>query len=115
MAIQGYAEGIQTGVLPIQKSAGVILEESDRMTEIIEELLALSKIDSAQAKPKFREADLAGIINGVANSLAPAFENGQKNLKPSFAEKKLFCATKSKCAKPFQILYRTLSNFAKPR
>ena len=79
--IQGYAEGIQTGILPIRESAGVILEESDRMTEIIEELLALSKIDSAQTKPKFREVDLVGIINGVANSLAPAFENGQKKLK----------------------------------
>lgn len=53
MAIQGYAEGIKTGVLPVKESAGVIMEESDRMTELIEELLALSKIDSAQANRSF--------------------------------------------------------------
>ena len=95
MAIQGYAEGIQTGVLPIRESAGVILEESDRMTELIEELLALSKIDSAQAKPKFREVDLAGIINGVTNSLAPAFENGQKKLKTELCgEEAILCDEK---------------------
>ena len=81
MAIQGYAEGIQTGVLPVKESAGVIMEESDRMTELIEELLALSKIDSAQAKPEFLETDVTEIIKSVANSFAPVFENSQKTLK----------------------------------
>lgn len=81
MAIQGYAEGIQTGVLPVKESAGVIMEESDRMTELIEELLALSKIDSAQAKPEFLETDVTEIIKSVANSFAPVFENSHKTLK----------------------------------
>ena len=81
MAIQGYAEGIQTGVLPVKESAGVIIEESDRMTELIEELLALSKIDSAQAKPEFLETDVTEIIKSVANSFAPVFENSHKTLK----------------------------------
>lgn len=85
MAIQGYAEGIQTGVLPVKESAGVILEESDRMTELIEELLALSKIDSAQAKPEFLETDVTEIIKSVANSFAPVFENSQKTLKTEFS------------------------------
>ncbi|UKI14724.1 MAG: HAMP domain-containing histidine kinase [Clostridiales bacterium] len=78
MAIQGYAEGIQTGVLPVKESAGVIMEESDRMTELIEELLALSKIDSAQAKPEFLETDVTEIIKSVANSFAPVFEKQSK-------------------------------------
>ena len=86
MAIQGYAEGIQTGVLPVKDSAGVILEESDRMTELIEELLALSKIDSAQTKPKFRETDVTGIIESVADSFSPAFENSQKKLETELCE-----------------------------
>ena len=86
MTIQGYAEGIQTGVLPVKDSAGVILEESDRMTELIEELLALSKIDSAQTKPKFRETDVTGIIESVADSFSPAFENSQKKLETELCE-----------------------------
>lgn len=81
MAIQGYAEGIQTGVLPTKESAGVILEESDRMTMLIEELLALSKIDSEQAKLDFEENDLTEIIKSVAYSFAPAFENADKTIK----------------------------------
>lgn len=43
MAIQGYAEGIQTEVLDAKKSAEIILEESDRMTALVEQLLSLSK------------------------------------------------------------------------
>lgn len=38
MAIQGYAEGIQAGVMEAGSSAEVILAESDRMTELVEEL-----------------------------------------------------------------------------
>lgn len=87
MAIQGYAEGIETGVLPVKESAGVILEESDRMAELIEELLALSKIDSAQARTDFRENDVTEIIKNVAYSLTPAFENSGKELKLDLCDK----------------------------
>lgn len=80
MAIQGYAEGIQTEVLPAKESASVILEESDRMTTLIEELLALSKIDSEQTKPDFKQQDVNQIVGSVVYSLSPAFENGGKKL-----------------------------------
>ena len=46
MAIQGYAEGIQTGVIDPVASSTVILEESDRMTKLVEEILSISKIDA---------------------------------------------------------------------
>lgn len=81
MAIQGYAEGIQTGVLPAKESADVILEESDRMTTLIEELLALSKIDSTLAKPDFQRTDISEIVDSVVCSLSPVFENNQKELQ----------------------------------
>ncbi len=81
MAIQGYAEGIQTGVLPVKESTDIILEESDRMTLLIEEMLALSKIDSAQTKPDFAEQDAIQIVQSVLSSFAPVFENGGKELK----------------------------------
>ena len=45
MSIQGYAEGIETGVLDAGDSARIILEESDRMTQLVEELLEISKIE----------------------------------------------------------------------
>ena len=86
MAIQGYAEGIQTGVLPAKESVGIILEESDRMTELIEELLALSKIDSAQTKPDFNKTDVTETIKNVTCSFTPVFENDGKELKTELCD-----------------------------
>ena len=50
MAIQGYAEGIQAGVMDAGDAADVILEESDRMAELVEELLDISKIDMGRQR-----------------------------------------------------------------
>ena len=55
MAIQGYAEGIQAGVMDAGGAAEVILEESDRMTELVEELLDISKIDMRRQLLAFSE------------------------------------------------------------
>ncbi len=113
MAIQGYAEGIQTGVLPVRESAGVILEESDRMTELIEELLALSKIDSAQAKPKFQETDVTEIIKSVAYSFAPAFENGQKELKTDLCDETMVSCDEKQMRKVVSNLISNAFKFCK--
>lgn len=48
MSIQGYAEGIQTGLIPGREGADIILQQSDRMTHTIEEILHLSRLDSGQ-------------------------------------------------------------------
>lgn len=73
MAIQGYAEGIQTEVLDAKKSSEIILEESDRMTALVEQLLSLSKIDSAQSIPKLSPYDVREIVDDAVMSLAPVF------------------------------------------
>lgn len=113
MAIQGYAEGIHTGVLPVRESAGVILEESDRMTELIEELLALSKIDSAQAKPKFQETDVTEIIKSVAYSFAPAFEKGQKELKTDLCDETMVSCDEKQMRKVVSNLISNAFKFCK--
>lgn len=51
MSIQGYAEGIKYGVMEdSSKAVDVIIEESKRLSTIVEDLLFLSKIDSLQDK-----------------------------------------------------------------
>lgn len=49
MSIQGYAEGIKLGVIDDKANAvEVIIDESKRLTSIVEDLLYLSKLDSMQ-------------------------------------------------------------------
>lgn len=62
MAIQGYAEGIQAGVIDPAQSATVILEESDRMTRLVEELLSISKIDAHRLVLNFAVTDVREIL-----------------------------------------------------
>ncbi len=62
MSIQGYAEGIRTGVIKdTVKATEIILSESDRMNELVGEILFLSKMDTGyvnNTKEKINVADL---------------------------------------------------------
>ena len=50
-SISGYAQGIQYGILKDpQKAAGIILEESLRMTRLVESILTISKLDNKTLK-----------------------------------------------------------------
>ena len=52
MSISGYAQGIQQGVFSDPKeAAGTILEESVRLTELVNSLLTLSRMESGQHAP----------------------------------------------------------------
>ena len=66
MAIQGHAEGIQAGVMDTGSAAEVILAESDRMTELVDELLDISKIDMGRQPLTLSEMDVRELLYGIA-------------------------------------------------
>lgn len=45
MSIQGYAEGIKSGVIKDDKAIDIIIKESERMTSLVDEILFLSKME----------------------------------------------------------------------
>ena len=71
MAIQGYAEGIQAGVMDAGSAADVILEESDRMTELVEELLDISKIDMGRQRLTLSETDIRELLYDGIRAVEP--------------------------------------------
>ena len=71
MAIQGYAEGIQAGVMDAGDAADVILEESDRMTELVEELLDISKIDMGRQRLTLSETDIRELLYDGIRAVEP--------------------------------------------
>lgn len=71
MAIQGYAEGIQAGVMDAGGAADVILEESDRMTELVEELLDISKIDMGRQRLNLSETDIRELLYDGIRAVEP--------------------------------------------
>ena len=85
MAIQGYAEGIQAGVMDAGGAAEVILEESDRMTELVEELLDISKIDMGRQPLALSEMDVRELLYDSIRAVEPATAGGIA-IVPDFPE-----------------------------
>ena len=85
MAIQGYAEGIQAGVMDAGGAAEVILEESDRMTELVEELLDISKIDMGRQQLALSEMDVRELLYDSIRAVEPIAAGGIA-IVPDFPE-----------------------------
>lgn len=86
MAIQGYAEGIQAGVMDTGSAAEVILKESDRMTELVDELLDISKIDMGRQPLTLSEMDVRELLYDSIRAVEPAAAAGIA-IVPDFPEK----------------------------
>ena len=86
MAIQGYAEGIQAGVMDTGSAADVILEESDRMTELVEELLDISKIDMGQQRLTLSETDIRELLYDGIRAVEPTVVSSGITIVPDFPE-----------------------------
>ena len=86
MAIQGYAEGIQAGVMDAGGAAEVILAESDRMTELVEELLDISKIDMGRQQLALSEMDVRELLYDCIRAVEPTVVSGGIAIVPDFPE-----------------------------
>lgn len=69
MSIQGYAEGIQAGVTDSEKAVGVILSESERMAELVDEILCISKLESKQLEMKKEPFDIKELLYDCLRSV----------------------------------------------
>ena len=86
MAIQGYAEGIQAGVMDAGGAAEEILAESDRMTELVEELLDISKIDMGRQPLTLSETDIRELLYDSIRAVEPTVVSSGITIVPDFPE-----------------------------
>ena len=86
MAIQGYAEGIQAGVMDAGGAAEVILKESDRMTGLVDELLDISKIDMGRQQLTLSEMDIRELLYDSIRAVEPTAAAGGITITPDFPE-----------------------------
>lgn len=86
MAIQGCAEGIQTGVLEPDGASAAILEESEQMSNLLTELLTLSKLESGQIKSEFHHVDVRELLYDCMRSAEPIAAAKSLALTPRFAD-----------------------------
>ena len=86
MAIQGYAEGIQAGVMDAGSSAEVILAESEHMTELVEELLDISKFDMGRQQLALSKVDIHELLYDSIRAEESAAAHSGITIVPDFSE-----------------------------
>ena len=104
MSIKGYAEGIKYGLMDKNSASDIILEEGNRLGELIEELLYVSKMDNITKDYVLVERDLREILSDCALKQKAIAVNRGLEFKFNFDENPvlLVCDEKS--------VYRAFSN-----
>jgi len=82
-AIQGYAEAIEDGTASgssLTRSAGVIVDESKRLSRLVSDLLDLARIDASRFAVNLEAVDVAATLAAVELSFAPKAEEAGVDL-----------------------------------
>jgi len=67
MSIQCYAEGIACGIMDPQQASATILQETEKLSELVTDLLYIAKIDNITTAYTKQEVDLIAVIHECAN------------------------------------------------
>lgn len=70
MAIQSHAEGILYGVVEGPEAARIILDESKRLTHLVEELLYLSRLDAIEEIYNQENIDINGLLKDTCQRMS---------------------------------------------
>lgn len=90
MSIQGYAEGISSGIVPeVKTAADIISRESHRLNTLVDELLTLSRIESRTLDREITALNLCNMLPEFVQRLGGIAVKQQKEISlslPSEAE-----------------------------
>ena len=85
MSIQGYTEGIQLGVFTTDDASSVILEESKKMTELVDDILYLSRLNDVQASElKLSLVPLNPLLTSCAERIKIIADQANKQVIKNF-------------------------------
>ncbi len=91
-SIRCSAEGIEHGILEAQSASRVIISETDRLSEMVEDLLYLSRIDNLSQDENLRTAcDLREMLSNCAVRQNSVAEEKGVCFVFDFAEKPVIC------------------------
>jgi len=90
MSIKIYAEGIVYGLMESKKAGETILEETDRLSELVTDLLYIAKIDNTTTVYTTKETDLTAIIKESTARQQAVADKRQIGFVLNFAESNIF-------------------------
>ncbi|MEI7028368.1 HAMP domain-containing sensor histidine kinase [Paenibacillus sp. y28] len=117
MSIQGYAEGLQSGVITDTRMAStVILQQSDRMQSLVEELLLLSKIESGQVQLDLQKINVSEVMDSVVAAHAVLTEKKQLSVECEFPDAPIWVkGDERQLDKAFSSIFSNAAKYAQSR
>jgi signal transduction histidine kinase len=91
MSIKCYAEGISVGLMEPQKASETILRETDRLSEMVTDLLYISKIDNITSAYNTTRADITKIIRDCAEGQKIIADKKSLRFYLEFSEQPINC------------------------
>ncbi len=98
-SIRCYAEGVEYGLMDPKKSGATIVSETDRLSELVEDLLYISRVDSITSHVEMQESDLRDTLSLCAENLRPMAEKKGLRFEYQF---------ENTCTAPFPTCWQTL-------
>ena len=86
MSIQCYAEGINFGLMEPKDASSTILEETSRLSEMVKDLLYISRIDNITSSNTFTDMDIVSLVKDCV-SRQEALANS-KNITINFEQER---------------------------
>ena len=84
MSIKGYAEGIKYGVFPDgqqqEEASEIIISETDRLNNLVSDLLYISKLDSLKKVENKISVDLVELVKDCVEKLSGLLINSHKKI-----------------------------------
>lgn len=100
MSIQSYAEGIKYDVVDSNTGVNVILDETKRLTHLVEDLLYLSRLDTIQESYHYDNLDFNELISNCIDRLSViAMKNNIKISNSNFNKNIEICADEEKLSR----------------
>jgi len=100
MSIQSYAEGIKYDVVDSSTGVNVILDETKRLTHLVEDLLYLSRLDTIEESYHYNNLDFNELINNCIDRLSViAMKNNIEIINNNFNKSIEICADEEKLSR----------------
>lgn len=92
MSIQGYAEGLLTGILKDrERCLTVIIDEVKKMTALINEILMLARLDGQISTGRWEKFDIRELVLYCAGTIEAAASGKNIELEMRADEKSIYC------------------------
>lgn len=92
-SIRGFIEGILDGTIPREKETyylNIVKDETGRLTRLINDLLDLSKMESGEIKPNFRDFDINELIRRCIINLENQIVDKNLEIEANFQKEEIY-------------------------